>query len=144
MCVDFHEWITRKYVEWRGDAIGNERSVTEFAAWIGVSQPLMSSWMKKGGKIPRSKKAIDALSKAFGLEVYDVLGLPRPDPLDEIEQLLETLPEQQQDQALDIISQWLENLPEQKQDLAIEKMESILARRAGWRRTGRGLVDPGR
>jgi len=40
----------------------------------------MSSWMKKGGKTPRNQQSIVKLVKAFGPEVYDVLGLPRPGP----------------------------------------------------------------
>jgi transcriptional regulator with XRE-family HTH domain len=87
MCVSFHEWIMKKYVAWRGDAVGNERSITEFASYIGVSQQLMSNWMKPGGNVPKSKKSIDALARVYGLEVYDVLGLQRPDPFGEIEAL---------------------------------------------------------
>ena len=79
MPVDFSDWITKKYVEWRGAAIGNDRSISEFSEWLGVSQPVMSTWMKKGGKVPRSQKSITALVKRFGSEVYDVLGLPRPE-----------------------------------------------------------------
>jgi len=73
----FSDWIQKKYVEWRGDAIGNDRSITEFAAMLGVPQSLMSQWMKKGGKTPRHHKYITALAK-LGSDVYDVLGLPRP------------------------------------------------------------------
>lgn len=85
MCVNFHHWITKKYIEYRGDAIGNERSIADFATRIGVSPQLISNWMKVGGGVPKSKKAIDALARIYGLEVYDVLGLARPDPFSEIE-----------------------------------------------------------
>jgi hypothetical protein len=76
--MEFSEWLTQKYIEWRGDAIGNNRSISDFAQMVGVSQPTMSFWMKRGGKIPRAKDSIQHLVNAFGFEVYDVLGLPKP------------------------------------------------------------------
>lgn len=75
--VDFSDWITKKYVAWRGDAIGNDRSISEFADLVGVTQPTMSRWMKKGGQKPRDQQSIVKLVEAFGPEVYEVLGLPR-------------------------------------------------------------------
>lgn len=77
--VDFREWITQRYIEWRGDAYGHEGTVTEFAAWIGVSQPLVSQWM--AGSVPTSQKAITALVVRFGPEVYEVLGIENPSPI---------------------------------------------------------------
>jgi acyl carrier protein len=85
--MDFSDWITRKYIEWRGDAIGNTRTITEFADWIGVTQSVMSSWMKRGGRVPRHQQTISKLAARFGDEVYDVLGLERPEvsiPLDQL------------------------------------------------------------
>lgn len=35
--------------------------------------------MKKGGKVPRSRKYITALVNVYGDEVYSVLGLPAPE-----------------------------------------------------------------
>lgn len=76
--MEFSDWITKKYTAWRGNAFGHDRSVTGFAEWVGVSQPLMSHWMKKGGKIPSSKDSINKLVEKFGLEVYEVLGFICP------------------------------------------------------------------
>lgn len=76
--MKFYEWITKKYIEWRGNAIGQDRSITEFAAMLKVPQSLMTQWMKKGGKVPTSQKYISALVKHFGVEVYDILDIPRP------------------------------------------------------------------
>jgi predicted DNA-binding protein YlxM (UPF0122 family) len=91
--LEFWEWITKKYVDYRGDAIGQDRSITEFANWVGVSQQTMSGWMKKGGKLPRSQKSITNLVKKFGPEVYDVLGLPMPEasfPIDSLPSEMQT------------------------------------------------------
>lgn len=87
MPVEFSEWITKKYIEWRGNAIGQDRSITQFAELLGVPQSLMSQWMQKNGKAPNSKKYISALIRYFGFEVYDALGLPRPSEADVLSQL---------------------------------------------------------
>ncbi len=72
---EFSDWITDKYREWRGDAVGRERTITDFANYIGVNQSVVSSWMKKGGKVPKHKDSIDKLVAKFGPEVYNVLGI---------------------------------------------------------------------
>lgn len=80
--MEFSEWITNKYVEWRGDAIGRNRSVSEFAEYIGVKQQAMSSWMN--GITPKRHETITRLAAQLGPEVYDVLGIDRPPQADPI------------------------------------------------------------
>jgi hypothetical protein len=77
--VDFSDWITQKYIEWRDKKTGRPASIAEFAKLFGASQQLMSDWMKKKGKIPKHKKYIDALIARYGLEVYDILSIPQPE-----------------------------------------------------------------
>ena len=76
--MDFSDYLTQKYIEWRGNAIGNEKSISKFALEIGVKQPTLSQWMKKGGRKPESKEQIEKLSAYFGPEIFDTLGLRRP------------------------------------------------------------------
>ena len=84
--MNFNDYLTQKYVDWRGDAIGRERSLKDFADWIGISNQLLTYWMRPNGKIPKHKKTIDKLVIKFGPEIYDMLGLTRPDtiPLDQL------------------------------------------------------------
>ncbi len=79
MKMDFHDWINQKFREWRGDAIGHEKTLQDFAQWLGISKSLLTYWRKKNGKIPTHKKSIDKLVEKYGIEVYDVLGLEQPD-----------------------------------------------------------------
>ena len=80
--VEFSEWITDKYIQWRGKSIHNDKSIAKFAKMLGVSQQMMSEWMKPHGMIPKHKKNIDALIKVYGNEVYEVLHLePPPDQI---------------------------------------------------------------
>lgn len=71
----FQEFIQDKFAEWRGR--GRE-TLVDFANYIGVSQQVMSNWYN--GRIKRSPEAdtYSHLIKKYGVEVYDVLGLPRP------------------------------------------------------------------
>jgi len=74
----FSDWITQKYIEWRGNAIGHKRTAREFAEkYVGVSQSLMVQWMK-GAKSPRSYQTISKLVAKFGDEVYSVLEIQLP------------------------------------------------------------------
>lgn len=85
--MEFSTWITKKYLEWRSDKIGNAGSIVEFARRFGASQQLMSEWMKPHGKKPRSHKYINALVAEYGNEVYVVLGLeisPNPLPIEKV------------------------------------------------------------
>lgn len=77
MTVNFPEFIERKYLEWQNRE-GKRKSIEEFAIYIGVSQPALSLWM--GGKRTPSAQTVHLLAEIFGNEVYDVLGLPRPNP----------------------------------------------------------------
>lgn len=112
--MKFNDWITEKYVDWRGNAIGRERSIKEFSDWIGVSNQLMTYWMMQDGKIPKHKKTIDKLVNKFGSEVYVVLEIPSP-PLfiQKLEAIYDKLtPEQRQSlskRISDILSDYLKS-----------------------------------
>jgi hypothetical protein len=109
--MEFSDWLTRKYVEWRGAAIGNERTITEFAEMIGVSQPVMSGWMKRGGRVPRSQETVGKLVRAFGYEVYEILGLPHPEPhVEEYAKLTESLSPQERAELQNRIRRWLKEI----------------------------------
>ncbi|NMC84323.1 MAG: helix-turn-helix transcriptional regulator [Anaerolineaceae bacterium] len=69
------DWITQKYIAYRGDAIGNEKSISDFARYLEVSQSLLSEWM--AGKKKPGIKSIDKIAKKYP-EIYDVMGLHQP------------------------------------------------------------------
>jgi hypothetical protein len=109
--VEFSDWITRKFVEWRGDRYGKSASVKEFARLFGASQQLMSDWMRADGKVPRDAKYISALVAFYGAEAYEVLGLPLPDVpvgMEEIE--VDQLPPDLRDQLEAAVSRLTEML----------------------------------
>ena len=76
MVMKFQEWITGKYIKWRGDAIGHERSISDFAKYIGASQQVVSGWMN--GSTPNRQQTIAKLATKYP-DVYEALGLPTPE-----------------------------------------------------------------
>jgi len=80
--MEFSEWITNKFIEWRGNRIGRGSSVADFAAEFGANQPALSRWMHPGSKPPRSAKYISALYDRYGNEVLEVLGIDLPSTVD--------------------------------------------------------------
>lgn len=53
-------------------------TLDDFAKYLGVSQPTVSSWLN--GKRRPTGKNIDTIADLLGPEIYDLLGLQRPDP----------------------------------------------------------------
>lgn len=90
--VDFHDWISKKFIEWRGERIGRGSSVAEFGKLFGASQQVVSRWLSKDGDIPRSQKYISALVAVYGDEVYEVLEITKPstDPFDQLPTALQS------------------------------------------------------
>ena len=73
-------------------AQGKRTTIQGFANYLEVSQPLLSIWLK--GDTKPSDEKIELLANKLGNEVYDVLGIPRPDPdLQRLNQIWEQIPE---------------------------------------------------
>lgn len=88
--MGFDKFLEYKYLEWQ-QSEGGRKTVKEFAKWLGVSQSSVSMWWN-GERIPQGE-TIDKLAEKLGPEVYDALGLERPDPrLVYIQRVWEKLP----------------------------------------------------
>jgi len=57
--------------------LGGEEDADEFAAYLGVKRSTLSTWLTKK-RVPEGE-AVRQLALVLGLEVYDWLGLERPD-----------------------------------------------------------------
>jgi transcriptional regulator with XRE-family HTH domain len=92
---NFSDWITRQYLEWQTEQ-GIRKTLEEFAAYVGVSRPLINMWMN-GNQKP-GKENINVLAELFGNDIYDALDLPRPNPhLQKLNRVWEFLPEEIQE-----------------------------------------------
>jgi len=75
---EFSQWLEQQYIDWQRRE-GCRKTATEFAAWLGIGNATVNQWLN-GDARPRPEFAFK-LAKCLGLEVYDRLALPRPDPL---------------------------------------------------------------
>jgi hypothetical protein len=69
------DWLNQKFNEWE-KAQGRKQSYYAFARYLEVSQSGLGQWMV-GSSTPGGDDLLNIASK-LGPEVYDVLGLPRP------------------------------------------------------------------
>lgn len=74
--MNFSQFLEIKFLEWQQKE-GGRKTVKEFAAYIGVSQSTISMWWNEGRK-PEGDN-LRKLAEKLGIEVYDILGVPRPD-----------------------------------------------------------------
>lgn len=77
--MTFPQFLESKYLEWQKNE-GGRRTVAEFSDWLGFPQSTISTWWSKENIKPKDEQVLRKLSTKLGIEVYDVLGIPRPDP----------------------------------------------------------------
>lgn len=73
------KWLDGAYLDWQKRE-GGSRSVTEFAEYLEIPLPTVNHWIN-GTRNNLASENIFKLAVKLGLEVYDVLGLPRPNPI---------------------------------------------------------------
>ncbi len=69
------DWLNQKFVEWEKTQ-GHKQSYYAFARYLEVSQSELGQWMI-GSSIPGGDDLLNIAGK-LGPEIYDILGLPRP------------------------------------------------------------------
>lgn len=74
----FSAWLEKQYINWLTQA-GERRTQREFAAWLGISNALLSHYLR-GSRNPTSD-FLEKIAVRLGDEVYDVVALARPDIL---------------------------------------------------------------
>lgn len=74
--MNFPQYLEYKYLEWQ-QVVGERKTVRQFAEYIGVSASSITMWWK-GKRVPEGDN-VRRLADKLGIEVYDVLEIPRPD-----------------------------------------------------------------
>ncbi len=69
------DWLNQKFTEWE-KAQGHKQSYYAFARYLEVSQSGLAQWMV-GGSVPSGDDLL-SIAKKLGPEIYEILGLPRP------------------------------------------------------------------
>lgn len=72
--IKWKAWINEKYLDYRGNAIGNDHSITQYAEeYLGIPEQVVSAWLIKGSE-PRKYAYVSALIRKYGLEVFEAMG----------------------------------------------------------------------
>jgi hypothetical protein len=76
-------WLDKKFREWE-NARGRKSTITAFAKYLEIPSGLLNKYMNDRNK-PEGKN-VEKLASKLGNEIYDLLGLARPDtiPLDRL------------------------------------------------------------
>jgi len=72
-----NKWLQSQFLEWQMQE-GELKKLIEFAEYLGVSQSNLSRWIN--GQANPTGGNVAVLASRLGLEIYDILGLPRPHP----------------------------------------------------------------
>jgi hypothetical protein len=72
------QWFEEQYKSWRNGQDRRSGTLTGFSKHLEISRGTLNNWMLKK-QTPEDEWA-QKLYPKLGPEIYDVLGLPRPDP----------------------------------------------------------------
>lgn len=75
---EFGRWFTRKFLEWQGRHEGRKTG-KQFAEYLELKNATVSQWLN--GEAKPSAIYVFGLAKKIGLDIYDALDLPRPNPI---------------------------------------------------------------
>ena len=88
------EWLFGKYLDWLREE-GGSRSQAEFAKYLGINRVLLNQYLN--GRQKPSKANVEKLA-SLGPEIYDLVGMERPDPdLARLERIFELATQEQRD-----------------------------------------------
>lgn len=73
----FHQWFQEKYYQWVQSQPGEE-NFRAFCDLLGYPPSQVSHWLE--GKTTPQEAQLLSIASVVGIEVYDVLGLQKPDP----------------------------------------------------------------
>lgn len=125
--TDISKWLTDGFLRWQL-ASGEKHTVTEYAAYLGVSRDTLNKWMN-GTRTPTGLY-VRQLAEKLGPEIYDVLKLARPEPPNhravELNKLFSELTDSEQEETLAALR------------LAAKKKQSAREKRANVEKTSPG------
>ncbi len=85
------EFLTKNFLGWQA-AEGERKTLEDFADYLDVNRSLLSYWMN--GKRTPNRSACEKISAKLGNEIYDIVGIPRPNPyLQKLNRIWEFIPE---------------------------------------------------
>lgn len=126
--IKFRDFIRDKFAEWRGKG---RSSLVDFAAYIGVSQQNMSNWYNGNFKRRPEAESFILLINKYGVEVYDILDIPRPSVSEVLSRLSPSEAEDVTHALAEIKSSGLYNANANASPEDVEKIKDILVKHLG-------------
>lgn len=126
--IKFRDFIRDKFAEWRGKGMG---SLGEYAAYLGVSQQNMSNWYNGKFKRRPEGETLVLLIKKYGVEVYDVMALPRPSEEEILSKFRGELKESVELALAEVRSSGLKSASENASPEELKKVNDILLKHLG-------------
>jgi transcriptional regulator with XRE-family HTH domain len=123
--MEFSKWLTLKFIDWQASQ-GVRKTISEFAKYLGVSQQTTSLWLN--GNARPSGKNIGLLANKLGVEIYDVLEIPKPAMDPEVERWVKLI---KADPAIMEMIKIISELPEEKAKEFTEKILKLAIEMAG-------------
>lgn len=111
MANKFPQWLENNFLEWQLSE-GGRKTLNDFARYLKVSQPTISAWLN-GSRKPTGEN-IDKIAAKLGPEIYDILGMRRPDP--QLDRLIDAYNQASDEQKEEIIRQVLRLIGFQPED----------------------------
>ena len=97
----FAKWLELQYIDWMQKK-GEISSQRDFANYLGIDPMSLSNYLNAKRKSP-DQETVEKLADKLGPEVYDVLGLARPDPqLQELTSMWHKLDQETKDEILEM------------------------------------------
>lgn len=111
--MSFHDIFLSALIEWRNRQTKKRKSVSEnaFAAFLGISRPTVTQWLNKRNEPSHEYLVMIApkLAELLGPQVYDDLGLARPDEqFDELKAQYDQVPPDEKEEFLEEVRKLLE------------------------------------
>lgn len=75
--VTVADWLEEKFKVWSSDKPRRDRTLKAFARYIGIPYDTFFYYIGKGGK-PEGRN-LELIALHVGIEIYDLVGLSRPD-----------------------------------------------------------------
>jgi transcriptional regulator with XRE-family HTH domain len=84
MSTELKDWFMKQFLDWQTRE-GEKRTVKAFAEYLDVSRGTLNNWML-GGREPKGYN-VNNLANKLSPEIYDILGLARPNEDPELQKL---------------------------------------------------------
>lgn len=75
---NFGPWFEKRFLAWQLEQ-GGRKSIEQFSKHLGYAKTTVVQWLN-GQRVPGPDNAFQ-LAVKLGLDVYDALDLPRPNPV---------------------------------------------------------------